>query len=318
MPFFDLFKNKSKENHEFGDPKLQQNRVNAAIKFMGIFDKYFGGTQGSHVGTVISTAAWLTGTSLYRSLGYTHQEEPGTVILSDKVNEELPKLLNLFMFFLFQNGIRLKPNELVLETPESYKPLKTITQIQEEFQDEYNAIMKSHGLDYLNGARAGVVVCSMLVQFHCLQRKEMDPKLAAGMIVMGITTGAKTTPPPLGDKPKTGAKKMSRLVLGEPDAVREEALATGAIYIELAPGTLKELRQTKIDPYLIYEEGVREQIKERIARIDFVKVNVDELFEEWRFRPLTQASIHVRLIIWLKNNASTYGYEQKGNSWVLK
>jgi hypothetical protein len=201
MPLFDLFgkpsKKASQKNDDFGDPKLQQNRVNAAIKFMGTFDKHFGGPQGSHAGTVISTAAWLAGTSLYRSLGYEHQAEPGAVILSDKVNEELPKLLNLFMFFLFQNGIRLKPDQLIVETPEVHKPLKTIEQIQEEFQEEYNAIMKDHGLDYLDGARAGVVACSMLVQFHCSDRKDMDPKLAAGIVVMGITTGAKTCPMPL-------------------------------------------------------------------------------------------------------------------------
>ncbi|MBV6449325.1 MAG: hypothetical protein MHPDNHAH_00035 [Anaerolineales bacterium] len=186
-----------KENDDFGDPKLQQNRVNAAIKFMGTFDKHFGGPEGSHVGTVMSTAAWLTGTSLYRSLGYERQAEPGAVILSEKVNEELPKLLNLFMFFLFQNGIRLKPDQLILETPEIHKPLKTILQIQEEFQDEYNSIMKSHGLDYLDGARSGVVACSMLVSYHSADRKDIDPRLAAGMITMGITTGAKTCPVPL-------------------------------------------------------------------------------------------------------------------------
>jgi len=78
------------------------------------------------------------------------------------------------------------------------------------------------------------------------------------------------------------------------------------------------LQQKNIDPYLVYEKGVLKQIEERIARIDFVKVDVDTLFEEWRSKPHTQAPIHVRLIIWLKNNASTYGYEQNGNSWVLK
>lgn len=187
----------SRMNDDFGDPKLQQNRVNAAIKFMGTFDKHFGGPQGSHVGTVMSTAAWLAGTSLYRSLGYEHRAEPGAVILSEKVNQELPKLLNLFMFFLFQNGIRLTPDQLTLETPDIHKPRKSMLQIQEEFQDEYNAIMKNHGLDYLDGARAGVVACSMLVSYHCSDRKDMDPRLAAGIIAMGITEGAKTCPTPL-------------------------------------------------------------------------------------------------------------------------
>ena len=106
---------------------------------------------------------------------------------------------------------------------------------------------------------------------------------------------------------------MTRLVLGEPDVVREEALATQAIYIEV-PEALKKL----VDLYVIYEQGVRKQMEERIARIDFVKVDVETLFKEWSSKPQKQAPIHVRLIFWLKKNASTYGYDQIGNSWLLK
>jgi hypothetical protein len=178
--------------------------------------------------------------------------------------------------------------------------------------------MKKHGLDYLDGARAGMIVSSIIFQYHCTKIKDIDPFMAAGIVAMGIVEGAKTAPPPLEAKPRTGMKKLARLVLGEPDAAREEALATGAIYIELNPGALKILQQGNIDPYVIYEEGVRKQIEERIARIDFVKADVDRLFEEWRGKPQTQAPIYVRLIIWLKNNASTYGYVQNGNSWLLK
>ena len=59
------------------------------------------------------------------------------------------------------------------------------------------------------------------------------------------------------------------------------------------------------------------QIEAKIPRIDFVKTNVDELFEEWKSKTHAQAPIHVRLILWLKSNASTHRYEQSENSWVL-
>jgi hypothetical protein len=106
--------------------------------------------------------------------------------------------------------------------------------------------------------------------------------------------------------------------LGEPDAVRAEALATDATYIEVHPEALKMMQQKNIDPYLVYEQGVRKQMEERIARIDFVKVDVEALFREWNSKPREQAPIYVRLIFWLKENAGTHGYEQIGNSWVLK
>ena len=270
-----------------------------------------------HAGTVLSAAARLAGTSLFRSInkkGFT----PGVIVLSEEVNEAYPQLLNLFAFYCKQNGMDVMARPLVTKFLEQDKPLMEVAQVQAEYQDSYHEIMKKHGLGYLEGARAGMIVCSMAFQYHCMKVKDIDPYIATGIIAMGVVEGAKTAPPPLGEKPKTGTKKMSRLVLGEPDAVREEALATGAIYIELNPEVLKMLQQKNIDPYLIYEEGVRKQIEERIARIDFVKVDVDTLFEEWRSKSHTQAPIHVQLISWLKNNAGTYGYEQIGNSWVLK
>lgn len=112
--------------------------------------------------------------------------------------------------------------------------------------------------------------------------------------------------------------KNNRLVLGERDTAIQDALDNGGIFIDLNPEVLRVLQAGNIDPYLIYEQGMLKQIEEKIPRIDFVEANVDELFEAWKSKPGSQTPIHVRLIIWLKNNASAHGYEQRGNSWVLK
>ena len=60
------------------------------------------------------------------------------------------------------------------------------------------------------------------------------------------------------------------------------------------------------------------KIEEKIGRIDFAKVDVDQLFKEWKGEFDEKAPIQVRLIMWLKENASAYGYEQSENSWVRK
>jgi hypothetical protein len=329
MSLFDLFKKSPKHepvktpanpmDEALSSPEMQKKRYDAAMEFIKDFQERMPLVDGKpHAGTVLSIAGRLAGTSLYRSLNYKNNAVPGVVVLSEEVNQAYPQLLNLFAFYCRQNGIDVMAKPIATQFPEKDKPLLSTEQVLAEYQDQYHDIMKKHGLDYLNGARAGMVVSSIIFQYHCTKAKDVDPQVAVGIVAMGIVEGAKTAPPPLGGKPKTGTKKMTRLVLGEPDAAREEALATGAIYIELNPEVLKVLQQKNIDPYLIYEQGVRKQIEERIARIDFVKVNVDALYEEWHSRPHAQAPIHVRLIIWLKNNASTYGYEQNGNSWVLK
>ncbi|MBN1453883.1 MAG: hypothetical protein JW963_22905 [Anaerolineales bacterium] len=311
-------RSQSATDNPFSSPEQNKKRYEAAMDFLQFFQEKTPLLNGRpHAGTVLSVGARLAGTSLFRSINK-KDFPPDVVVLSDEANEAYPQLLNLFAYYCQQNGIDIMTKPVVTEFPEKDKPLMELSQVQAEYQQEYNLIMKKHGLDYLESARAGMIVCSILFNYHCINHKDIDPYVATGIVAMGVVEGAKTSPVSLEGKVKIGTKEMSRLVLGEPDVVREEALATGAIYIELNPGVLKILQQGNVDPYVIYEQGVLKQIEERIARIDFVKVNVDELFDEWRSKPLEQAPIHVRLIFWLKDNAASYGYEQSGNSWTLK
>ena len=98
----------------------------------------------------------------------------------------------------------------------------------------------------------------------------------------------------------------------------QEALSNGGKYILVHPEVLNQLKQNNIDSFLVYEAAIRIEIESRIAQIDFVGANVDKLLQAWAGKPEDQAPIHVRLMLWLKNNARTYGYEQNGNSWVLR
>ena len=107
-------------------------------------------------------------------------------------------------------------------------------------------------------------------------------------------------------------------VAGERDAAIQEALDNGGAFIDPHPEVMSMLQAGGIDPYLIYEKALQQKIEEKIARIDFVKANVDQLFQEWQGKPNAQTPIHVRLIQWLKSIASTHGYEQTGNSWIRK
>ena len=213
---------------------------------------------------------------------------------------------------------------LITKFPEQDKPRMEVDQVLAEYQDQYYEIMKKHGLDYLNAARAGMAVCSIVFEYHCKNIRDIDPYVAAGIIAIGIIEGAKTAPPPLGSGVSSSntsherGKNNNRLVLGEHDAAIQEAMNYGGAFIDINPEILRTMQATKIDPYLIYEKAVLQKIEQKISRIDFVKADVDKLFDEWKRKSYTQTPIHVRLILWLKNNAGTYGYEQCGNSWVLK
>ena len=113
-------------------------------------------------------------------------------------------------------------------------------------------------------------------------------------------------------------KANNRLVLGEREAVLKEVRKFGGVYIDPNPSVLSALRQGNIDPYLIYEQALVAQLDKQIPRVDFVYAEVDALYQEWNGKPEDQIPIHVRLVIWLKSNAAAHGYQQSGNSWILK
>jgi hypothetical protein len=208
---------------------------------------------------------------------------------------------------------------VITKFPEADKPRMEVDEVLAEYQDQFHETMKKHDLDYLNGARAGIVVCSIVFMYHCKSVRDIDPYVAAGIVAMGIVEGAKTAPPVLGARRTTkAARNEDRLVLGEQNDAIQEALAHGGAFIDLNPEVVRSLQEAHLDPYIIYEQAVLNKIEEKIGRIDFVKISVDELFEEWKGKPYDQAPIHVRLIMWLKKHASTLGYEQHGNSWIRK
>jgi hypothetical protein len=339
MQFSDLFKKSPKKDpptanedvtraikpssdNTFLSPEMQKKRYAAAMEFVKAFQEKIPLVNAKpHAGSVLSVAARLAGTSLFRFMN-PKDFTPGVVVLSEEINQAWPQLMNLFALYCKQNGIDVMSKPMITEFQEQDKPRLEVEQVQREYQDQYNEIMKKHGLDYLNSARAGMVVCSILFEYHVKRAKDIDPFVAAGIVAMGIVEGAKTAPLPLGSgasTPSTAtekAKDNSRLVLGERDVAIQEALDHGGVFIDLNPEILRTLQASNIDPYLIYEKAMLQQIEARIPRIDFVKLDVDQLFDEWKSKPDTQAPMYARLILWLKNNANQYGYQQSGNSWI--
>jgi hypothetical protein len=290
MPLSDSFKKSPKKEPDrenpLGTPEMQKKRYDAALEFMKAFQEKLPLVGGKpHAGTVLSVAARLAGTSLFRALNK-KTFEPGVVVLSEEVNQAYPQLLNLFAFYCKQNGMDVMSRPLVTNIPEKDKPLMGTEQVLAEYQDSYHEIMRKHGLDYLEGARAGMIVCSMVFNYHCMKVKDIDPYVATGIVAMGVIEGAKTAPPPQGTKPE---KKERRFVLGEQDVAMRAAIANGSGYIAINPEILKMLKEKNIDPFLIYEQAVFKQMEEKIDRFDFVQMDVDAVFNEWNGKPSEQA-----------------------------
>lgn len=339
MPLSDLFKKSPKKDksqpkasaakpwmdNPLASKEMQKKRYDAALEFLTLFQERMPLVGGKpHPGTVLSTVARIAGTSLFRAIHGNKDFPAGNVILSEEINEAYPQLLNLFAVYCKQNGVDVMAKPVVTTFTENDNPLMTLEQTRAEYQEKYNEVMQKHGLDDLESARSGMVVCSMIFQYHCIRSKDIDPYVATGIVAMGIVEGAKTAPSSPGsnssisEQAEKKEKNSNRLILGEQDAVIRESAENGGVHIVLNPGVLQTLQQGGIDPYLIHEQGLKKQIDEKIPRIDFIQADVDELFNEWKGKALDQAPEYVRLIFWLKDNASAHGYEQDGNSWILK
>ncbi len=176
--------------------EMAKRRQNAANEVLALLERHFASAE-PHPESVLYAAAWLAGTSLFRALKLGEKLNPGVVVLSDKVNEEWPKLMRNFVYLVEKFGIKLKMEAAGFEIAPGHQSRQSLRQIQEELQTPYNAIMAGHGFDYAEGAKTGAVVCALLVKGYCGTHKLLEPGLAAGIVAMGFVEGAKTAPAPL-------------------------------------------------------------------------------------------------------------------------
>ena len=110
----------------------------------------------------------------------------------------------------------------------------------------------------------------------------------------------------------------NRLVLGEGMTPMSEALKNGGKYILVHPEVIKKLEENGIDGFLVYEAALKMELASNIPQIDFISGNATELIRKAQGKPARQVSIHIRQLLWLNDNAGSYGYRQDGNSWKLK
>jgi hypothetical protein len=357
MPLFDFLKKSNKKdpskngttgNAEKSDqeklflsPERQKKRYEAAMEFLKVFQERVPLVDGKpHPGTVMSVPARLAGTSLFRSINK-GDFAPGVVVLSEEVNTAYPKLLNMFAYFCKQNGIDVMAKPVVTEFPEKDKPLMELAQVQAEYQDQYNAIMKKYGLDDLESAWAGMVVCSIVFNYHCIANKDIDPYVATGIVAMGVVEGAKTSPAPLKsgigakssgqDEKETETAKLvqelanlsisgsgTRLVFGERNAAVQEALDHGGKFVLVHPEIESKLKEGNVDSYVVYVAALIIEMQSKISQLDFVGGDVEKLTQEWSGKPEEQVPVQVRQMFWLKDNAEKFGYYRSGNRWKVK
>ncbi len=202
MSLFDKFKNSSKKAAA-GKNAALPDKVNkareTALEFLPILKGKLVLPDGSlHTGTMLSAAAWLTGTALYRAFKINTKEPPGTIIKSDAINKEWESLMFLLEQYNFEKA-DIPAGRLMLAAmaaPDSLKSKIDMPTIQSELQGIFDALMQKYGFDYLESTRVGIILCTILIQQY-KEAEILDPHVAAGIVAQGVLEAAKTVPPPL-------------------------------------------------------------------------------------------------------------------------
>lgn len=165
----------------------------AAQEILSLLIAKFRASDGSpHAPTILFAAAWLTGTSLYRSFQEKKNSLPGTVVTLQDVNREWDTLVYLLEEYNLHRA-DLPIGRVVLAAmaaPSSFKPQIGMSDVQEELQARYSAVMEKHGFDFLEGACVGVILCSILIQQYS-QAGLIDAEAATGVAAQGIFEAAR-------------------------------------------------------------------------------------------------------------------------------
>lgn len=174
-------------------PENLKRRHEAALEIHSLLNTKFRALDGSpHAPTILFAAAWLTGTSLYRYFQERKKSLPGAVVTLQDLNREWDALVYLLEEYSLQRA-DVPVGRIVLAAmaaPRSFKPQIGMTDVQRELQAQYIAVMEAWGFDSLEGARVGVILCSLLIQ-RCSQAGLIDAEAATGVAAQGIFEAAR-------------------------------------------------------------------------------------------------------------------------------
>jgi len=173
-----------------------QNKVAGAL--VDLVAAAVGSGRAVHPETAIASASRLSGSLLLRSFNFNDQGlEPGSVLLSERANEEGPQLINILSAAIQSFGVNLDKGklggggELRGEVPKL-----TVVQSLELLQDDALSIASKSGLGPKEAAQCAALATAFIVK-ECAQN--IGGEVGFNVAVYGFLEGSKTVPPMLRD-----------------------------------------------------------------------------------------------------------------------
>ena len=174
-------------------PENLEGAHQGTLEILSLLNTKFHTRDGTpHAPTILFAAAWLTGISLYRALQDEKISLPGTIITLDDLNREWDSLVYLLEEYTLQRS-DVPVGRIVLAAmaaPSSFKPQIGVSDVQGELQAQYTLVMEKHSFDSREGARVGVILCSILIRQYS-RAGLIDVEAATGVAAQGIFEAAR-------------------------------------------------------------------------------------------------------------------------------
>lgn len=172
----------------------EQNKVAGAL--VDLVAAAVGSGRAVHPETAIASAARLSGSLLLRSFNFNDQGlEPGSVLLSERANEEGPQLINILSAGLKSFGVNLDTEKLGgSQELRGEAPKLTVVQSLELLQDDALRIASKSGLEPKEAAQCAAMATAFIVK-ECAQ--SIGGEVGFNVAMYGFIEGSKTVPPML-------------------------------------------------------------------------------------------------------------------------
>lgn len=149
-----------------------------------------------HAETAISTAARLSGSLLLRSFDLDIQKlEPGSVLLSEKANEEGPQLINILGSVLQNFGVTLDKTKLGgSNAVRGEAPKLSVVQSLGLLQEDAIRLAGENLLSLKEAAQSAAMATAFIVK-ECAG--SIGGEVGFNVAIYGLIEGSKTVPPRL-------------------------------------------------------------------------------------------------------------------------
>jgi hypothetical protein len=174
---------------------LRQQQIDAAREFARETISRLAVDRKVHAETAIAGVARMAGTFLFRSFGFTLPDlQPGQAVLSDKANEQGPRLVQVLETVLANLKVTIDKGKLGGAPSPANQPLQSFLETQRVLEPVFREISNRHGLSAEEAADTSAIATAILIQ-QC--KAVLDPTVAFGVAVQGFVEGTKTAPDPV-------------------------------------------------------------------------------------------------------------------------